>query len=178
MPPSRTFMTEFNCMPRCRMVFVLLLFCILVPAKVFAGENQTEEAKTKGLEPILGYIGKSWDTLTRSIEDCTTVVDPKLAENSVLYLPAEMKIPPSVVELENRCHIQVKKLPKKISGPGQVETTSLSPQGLLYLEHKYVVPGGRFNEMYGWDSYFIVRGLVRDGRVELARDMVENFLFE
>ena len=73
-------MTEFNCMPRRRMVFVLLLFCILAPAKVFAGENQTEEAKTNGLEPILGYIGKSWDTLTRSIADCTTVVDPKLAE--------------------------------------------------------------------------------------------------
>jgi alpha,alpha-trehalase len=41
-----------------------------------------------------------------------------------------------------------------------------------------VVPGGRFNEMYGWDSYFIIRGLVRDGRVELARGMVENFFFE
>lgn len=124
------------------------------------------------------YISKSWDTLTRSIEDCTTVVDPKLAENSVLYLPAEMEIPPSVVDLENRCHIQVKKLPKKISGPGQVETTSLSPQGLLYLEHKYVVPGGRFNEMYGWDSYFIVRGLLQDGRVDLAKGMVDNFFFE
>ena len=41
-----------------------------------------------------------------------------------------------------------------------------------------MVPGGRFNEMYGWDSYFIIRGLVRDNRVELARDMVENFFFE
>src|SRR5215472_17335009 len=28
-------------------------------------------------------------------------------------------------------------------------------QGLLYLPYAYVVPGGRFNEMYGWDSYFI-----------------------
>jgi alpha,alpha-trehalase len=32
--------------------------------------------------------------------------------------------------------------------------------------------------MYGWDSYFIVRGLVRDNRIELARGMVENFFFE
>jgi alpha,alpha-trehalase len=72
----------------------------------------------------------------------------------------------------------VKKLPKKITGPGQVDTAALSPQGLLYLEHKYVVPGGRFNEMYGWDSYFIVRGLLQDGKIELAKGMVENFFFE
>ena len=34
--------------------------------------------------------------------------------------------------------------------------------GLLYLPNPYVVPGGRFNEMYGWDSYFIVLGLEAD----------------
>ena len=41
-----------------------------------------------------------------------------------------------------------------------------------------MVPGGRFNEMYGWDSYFIQLGLLRDGRVSLARDMADNFLYE
>jgi alpha,alpha-trehalase len=40
------------------------------------------------------------------------------------------------------------------------------------------VPGGQFNEMYGWDSYFIIRGLLRDGRRGLARGMVENFFYE
>ncbi len=32
--------------------------------------------------------------------------------------------------------------------------------------------------MYGWDSYFIILGLLRDGRVDLARGMVENFFYE
>ena len=32
--------------------------------------------------------------------------------------------------------------------------------------------------MYGWDSYFIIRGLIEDGRIDLARGMVDNFLFE
>ena len=32
--------------------------------------------------------------------------------------------------------------------------------------------------MYGWDSYFIVLGLLRDGQVALARDMVDDFLYE
>ncbi len=70
------------------MVLALALFCVALPGGLFAGENdETETAKTKSLEPILSYISKSWDTLTRSMEDCTTVVDPKLAEHSVLYLP-------------------------------------------------------------------------------------------
>ena len=42
----------------------------------------------------------------------------------------------------------------------------------------FVVPGGRFNEMYGWDSYFEALGLLVDNRVELARGMVENFVYE
>jgi alpha,alpha-trehalase len=42
----------------------------------------------------------------------------------------------------------------------------------------FVVPGGRFNEMYGWDSYFIIRGLLEDRRVELARAMVDNQVYE
>ena len=39
-------------------------------------------------------------------------------------------------------------------------------------------PGGRFNEMYGWDSYFIQVGLLRDDELEEATDLVENFLYE
>ena len=42
----------------------------------------------------------------------------------------------------------------------------------------FVVPGGRFNEMYGWDSYFEALGLLADGRVDLARAMVDNFVYQ
>ncbi|KAG1061369.1 hypothetical protein G6F42_027698 [Rhizopus arrhizus] len=42
----------------------------------------------------------------------------------------------------------------------------------------FVVPGGRFNEMYGWDSYFESLGLLADGKVELAKGMAENFAYE
>ena len=41
-----------------------------------------------------------------------------------------------------------------------------------------MVPGGRFNEMYGWDSYFIILGLLREGKLGLAHGMVENFFYE
>ncbi|HWA00225.1 MAG TPA: alpha,alpha-trehalase TreF [Caulobacterales bacterium] len=52
------------------------------------------------------------------------------------------------------------------------------PQGfssLLPLNRPYVVPGGRFRELYYWDSYFTMLGLVRDGRQQSVRDMVDNF---
>lgn len=49
--------------------------------------------------------------------------------------------------------------------------------GLLYLPHPYVVPGGRFNETYGWDSAFIVRGLVLDGQYDTAKHVVDNKIY-
>ncbi|CDK29804.1 unnamed protein product [Kuraishia capsulata CBS 1993] len=42
----------------------------------------------------------------------------------------------------------------------------------------YVVPGGRFNEQYGWDSYMESLGLLCDDRIDLAIGMVENFIYE
>jgi alpha,alpha-trehalase len=149
-----------------------LLLC-LTPA--FA--SGPEPASNPGLAPILKYIDTGWDTLTRSMTDCNTVVDPKLVEESILYLPARFATPAPVSEMQQRCHVKVEQLPAAITGPGQV-TTNITPPGLLYLPNRYVVPGGRFNEMYGWDTYFIVRGLVEDKRLDLARGIIENFFFE
>ncbi len=45
----------------------------------------------------------------------------------------------------------------------------------LALPAPYVVPGGRFREIYYWDSYFTMLGLVRDGRMDLVASMVADF---
>ena len=66
--------------------------------------------------------------------------------------------------------IEIRRLP--------LDLTKLQEPGLLYLPRPYVVPGGRFNEMYGWDSYFIQLGLLRDNQVGPAQDMADNFLYE
>lgn len=158
------------------LICALFASCLYVPP-VFAGERDTS-SEAAGLAPIRSYISNGWDTLTRSLDDCATVVDSKLAAASVFYLPADFDAPPSVAQLEQKCHVQIKKLPKTIRRPGDLDSSSMETHGLLYLPNKYVVPGGRFNEMYGWDSYFIIVGLVRDGRIELAKGMVENFFFE
>ena len=46
---------------------------------------------------------------------------------------------------------------------------------LIPLPHAYVVPGGRFREVYYWDSYFTMLGLVESGRTDLVRSMLDNF---
>jgi alpha,alpha-trehalase len=66
--------------------------------------------------------------------------------------------------------IEIRRLP--------LDLTKLQEPGLLYLPRPYVVPGGRFNEMYGWDSYFIQLGLLRDDQLGPAQDMADNFLYE
>lgn len=47
----------------------------------------------------------------------------------------------------------------------------------LALPKEYVVPGGRFQEIYYWDSYFTLEGLLVDGQHRLATNMVDNFSF-
>jgi alpha,alpha-trehalase len=46
---------------------------------------------------------------------------------------------------------------------------------LLPLPSPYVVPGGRFREIYYWDSYFTMLGLAASGRLDLMRGMLDNF---
>jgi alpha,alpha-trehalase len=54
----------------------------------------------------------------------------------------------------------------------QPDTTAGS---LIPLPLPYIVPGGRFREIYYWDSYFTSLGLRASGKVEMIENMVENF---
>ena len=46
---------------------------------------------------------------------------------------------------------------------------------LIPIPNPYVVPGGRFREVYYWDSYFTMLGLVQSGRTDLVKNMLDNF---
>ena len=46
---------------------------------------------------------------------------------------------------------------------------------LIPLPESYVVPGGRFREIYYWDSYFTMQGLVKSGHTDLVKSMLVNF---
>ncbi len=48
---------------------------------------------------------------------------------------------------------------------------------LLPLPNSYIVPGGRFREIYYWDSYFTMLGLKESGEVKTIENMIDNFAF-
>src|SRR5665648_208634 len=48
---------------------------------------------------------------------------------------------------------------------------------LLALPNSYIVPGGRFREIYYWDSYFTMLGLQEDNQITIIENMVDNFSY-
>ena len=140
-----------------------------------------QTAPQKQPEPIQDYIRKMWSVLTRSNRNlASAAVDPKFKPlpngRWPVYVPAKEDVGSIEGALRRDMapgdfeKIEIRKLPADLA--------AIKDQGLLYLPRPYVVPGGRFNEMYGWDSYFIQLGLLRDNDVALAKDMADNFLYE
>ncbi|HBL16782.1 MAG TPA: trehalase [Elusimicrobia bacterium] len=136
-----------------------------------------------------------WDSLTRTIDDAgigRIVQDEKTASSdgrNHVYVPHDdVRALGYFRDLERsrpELRLAVARLPERVS-PGFVRSLD-GQHGLLTLKMEYgarthgvpfVVPGGRFNEMYGWDSYFIVLGLLADGRVDLAKAMVDNQVYQ
>ncbi len=137
-----------------------------------------------------------WDGLTRSIDEKglrQILRDEKTATaggERYLYVPASdrtaIRYYAGIIAAHPEWMTRVVQAPLH---PGRSFLDSLEGrQGLLSLGVRtangkttgipFVVPGGRFNEMYGWDSYFIVCGLLQDRRVERAKDIVDNFVYE
>lgn len=150
-----------------------LAFLMLTPlATPLANAATPDPAKT------LDYIHHAWATLTRQMTDCSAFGKGPGDTHLVIYLPHHLPMPEALPRIAEACHVEVRRLPRTIRELGDLDPATLPVQGLLYLPHPYVVPGGFFNEMYGWDSYFIELGLIADHREALARDMVDNALFE
>jgi alpha,alpha-trehalase len=140
-----------------------------------------ERAWPERVQAVRAYIKDGWTTLTRSTANL-----PEAARDPKLRLAPGQPFPVYLSAREDRERV-ARELRQGL-GLGRFATIdlrvlpadrgALREHGLLYLPRPYVVPGGRFNEMYGWDSYFIQVGLLRDGELDRARDMVENFLYE
>ena len=54
---------------------------------------------------------------------------------------------------------------------------TIEGSSLLPLPYPYLVPGGRFREIYYWDSYFTMLGLKENGEVKMIENMVKNFAY-
>ncbi len=136
-----------------------------------------------------------WEGLTRSIDEDNienALKDSKSStDKNYIYVPFNdeqaFKYYKKIESKRSDLNISVVKLPEKLNDE-YLQTISSKP-GLLALALEknksnkikgvpFVVPGGRFNEMYGWDSYFESLGLIQDGKIDLAISMAENFFYE
>ncbi len=157
-----------------------------------SGHHDTDRSQPLNPSPsvasrsIEDYIGGSWSFLERSVEDLVEAsVDPKLGARErypVFIAPTQSENEVSerlreVLTADDLRRLELRVLPPSIKEQPQLPG-GIDSHGLLYLPHPYVVPGGRFNEMYGWDSYFINLGLLLDGRIEQARQMVDNHMYQ
>ena len=142
-----------------------------------------------------------WDSLTRRIDASSVekaALDPKdwtTSPRPRIYVPhgepRQFEFYNKVAAERPEIDLDVQMLPEAIT-PELLRDLSSKP-GLLAIAMEevgdektgeptlrgvpFIVPGGRFNEFYGWDSYFISLGLLADGRVDLAKGMVDNFCF-
>jgi len=136
-----------------------------------------------------------WDGLTRRIDETNlenAVKDSKIkSDKNYIYVPfSDVLAFRYFKRLERKrteLNLSVIKLPESLN-ENHFKDLNKKP-GLLNLGLKknkngriegipFVVPGGRFNEMYGWDSYFESLGLIIDGKIDLAASMAENFFYE
>ena len=180
-PAPRAYDARMRTVPSIlRRRLIVAVCAIEVACTLIAGPSQSLPDDPQ-LQRLRGYIKMSWTTLSRSIRDLPQALpDPKIPRKPgqpwLLYIsPRESRTRvqselADVLDASAMKDIEIRTLPRNV--------LSIREHGLLYLPRPYVVPGGRFNEMYGWDSYFIQVGLLRDDQLGDASDLVENFLYE
>lgn len=166
---------------------------------IVIAEDRLAENPVERLHRMIKY--HFWDELTRRIDaDGLELIteDPKnrsADQHRRIYVPYRDQFAQQyyqrVARERPKLGLEIEVLPETIT-PRFVKSLDQKP-GILSLALKtqidpktgqvvtrgvpFVVPGGRFNEMYGWDSYFETLGLLVDGRIELGKAMVDNFLY-
>ena len=137
-----------------------------------------------------------WDSLTRRIDGDNleqVLQDEKVphGEFRYLYVPHSdvqgYEYFSRVAEERPELQLRVAQLPEEVTPEyvrglegkhGIVSLGLVRAVGGKIVGLPFVVPGGRFNEMYGWDSYFTALGLLEDDRVLLAKSIVDNFVYQ
>ena len=139
-----------------------------------------------------------WDGLTRRLDlnGVPNMLDSKSQTNNTIYLYTPSDDPKALAYYSNVAktlkmngiQVEAHSLPLKVDaafvrqldGKHGVLTLDLELDGNAHVvgAKPFVVPGGRFNEMYGWDSFFIILGLLSDGKTSLAQSIIDNLVYE
>ena len=168
--------------------------------QIVLDEARLNENPVQRLSRLIRY--SFWDGLTRRIDASsiakagTDLKDWTIDPRPRIYIPESC---PEQIEYYKKLardqpdiRLDVQRLTPQMITPDGIRDLNEKP-GLLALAMEpyknprtgaselrglpFVIPGGRFNEMYGWDSYMESIGLIVNERVDLAKSMVQNFCF-
>lgn len=176
-------------MSRLKKIVLAILSVPLLLAAASSDTTASQAPPSLTLGPLFGRValaeifadGKSW-------ADAQPIRSPEVIRR-------EFEAAPPATDAELRAFVE-----SRFIAPPEVATTQQPPQGLslrahiaalwpiltresrdvpdhsslLSLPNRYVVPGGRFREIYYWDSYFTMLGMGPE-QAQLKRDMVGNF---
>lgn len=99
-----------------------------------------------------------------------------------LYTPPDYKPEPKLVKEIN--NPTVKHFTKSLIAVWPTLGRTIHPDvfthpdrySIIPVKNGFIIPGGRFRELYYWDTYWIIKGLLLSDMAETARGMIENLL--
>ena len=137
------------------------------------------------LDRALGYVAQTWQGLVRRADDlpdlCHAIDEGILrAADGKYYVYVSQAHEVALKRLrrqaKGRSDVVVVPFPRRRGRAWQVRMAERA--GIAYLPRPYLVPGGMFTEMYGWDSYFQARGALAAGYGTIAQDVAENLAYQ
>jgi len=163
--------------------------------KVISNSSRVERQVRRPVERISRLIRERyWDELTRTLDERgIDAFTRRRSETGSLTIFVPYSDPMSLDYFTHlaaqrpEAQLEVRLLPENIrENPGAFLIERGGPLGLRLHRSAtgkvagvpFVAPCESCNELRAWDSYFIVSGLLKDGRVELARAIIDNCLYE
>jgi alpha,alpha-trehalase len=171
-----------------RMKIIVLLFALTTSLSTIAQQTPDKIYRQLFIDIQEQAIFKD----SKTFVDCTPKRNPKLILADYLKIKNNPAIKFSLAKfveenfilqkLPNVTNIQKgKSIEAHIKELWQVlkraQDKKVNGSSLLALPHPYIVPGGRFTEVYYWDSYFTMLGLKESGEIKTIENMVDNFAF-
>lgn len=157
-------------------------------------ENGTIDTDVIFMQPVdritQAIRNRFWDQLTRRIDadgiQKSFNDDKTSTHKPIIYVPEQDAFALAYFQSIQTDQFEIGTIPAQLSE--DFDYSVKDKPGILSLALQeingqisgvpFVVPGGRFNEMYGWDSYFIALGVLADDRLDLALGIAENYHYQ
>lgn len=120
-----------------------------------------------------------------SREQLTSFVDDHFLEGNELtpWMPPDFDPEPPIIK--QIADPKLKEFAKSVVGIWAKLGRKVDPEvakspekySFIYVPNGFIVPGGRFKELYYWDSFWMVRGLLISNMTQTAKGMIENLLY-